>query len=167
MFEAPILDPVRFTALGDVVEGRVPASGCDRLAELLYRPQGEIRYRVTGYRTPDGLPALALHLEGDLELVCQRCLGGLSFPLNVDSAIIMVRDAAALPDLEAEAEGVDVIVQPAKVALVDLLEEEILLALPLVPVHAEGMCGAGTGDTPQAMEQKRPFAALERLKTSS
>ena len=165
MFEAPILDPARFTALGEAVEGRVPARDLERLQSVLHDAGGEIRYRVEGLRTAEGLPALAMHVEGNLSLTCQRCLSAVPCDLAHDSRIVMVKDEASLPDLAEEAEGIDAIVQPDRLNIAELVEEEILLALPLVPVHPDGGCRPE--GKAQTAEREHPFAALNRLKKPS
>ncbi|MDE2343444.1 MAG: DUF177 domain-containing protein [Betaproteobacteria bacterium] len=166
MFEAPILDPVRFTTLAEVVEGRVPVRDLERLQSALHSTGGEIRYRVAGLRTPEGHPALTLHVEGALDLTCQRCLGGVPFRLAVDSQVVMFKDEEALPDLEEEVEGVDAIVQPEKLSIAELVEDEVLLSLPLVPSHPDGACRTD-GETEAALAKEPPFAALQKLKQST
>lgn len=108
---------------------------------------------------------VTVHLDGQVMLTCQRCLEGFPFDLEIDERIVMVKDEAALPELEDEVAGVDVIVQPERLDVAALVEDEILLALPLAPAHAQGVCGAGT----EASQQKRetPFAALAKLKKTS
>ncbi|MBU6504798.1 MAG: DUF177 domain-containing protein [Betaproteobacteria bacterium] len=166
MFEAPILDPLRFTALEEVVQGHVPVRDLERLQSALYSAGGEIRYRVAGLHTPEGLPALSLQVEGHLDLTCQRCLTGMPFDLAVDSRIVMVKDEDALPDLEEEVAGVDAIVQPDRLNIAELVEEEVLLALPLVAVHPEGECKPDP-EAKAGSSKEHPFAALQKLKQSS
>jgi len=165
MFEAPILDPMRFAALGEVVEGHGFPGDLERLKEVLYSSEGEFHYRLVGGKTPDGLPMVTVHLDGRVVLICRRCLEGVPFDLEIDERIVMVKDEAALPELEDEAAGIDVIVQPERLDVAALVEDEILLALPLAPSHAEGVCGTGK----EAAQQKRenPFAALAKLKPTS
>ncbi|MDE1942009.1 MAG: DUF177 domain-containing protein [Betaproteobacteria bacterium] len=166
MFEAPILDPVRFTTLEEVVEGRVPVRDLERLQSVLHSTGGEIRYRVSGSQTPEGHPALSLHVEGALDLTCQRCMAGMPFDLAVDSRIVMFKDEEALPDLEEEVEGTDAIVQPEKLNIAELVEDEVLLSLPLVPSHPDGACRAD-GETEAALAKEHPFASLQKLKQST
>ncbi len=108
---------------------------------------------------------VTIHLDGQVMLTCRRCLEGVPFDLEVDERIVMVRDEAELPELEEETAGIDVIVQPERLDVAALLEEEILLALPLAPAHPEGACGA---DREVAQQQREnPFAALAKLKPTS
>ncbi len=165
MFEPSILDPVRFTAQGEVVEGHGFPGGLKRLKGVLFSDEGEFHFRIAGGKGPDGAPMITIHLDGWVMLTCRRCLEGVPFTLNIDDRIVMVKEEAALPDLEDEEAGIDAIVQPERLNVTELLEEEILLALPLAPCHHEGECGANR----QLAQHKResPFAALVKLKPSS
>jgi uncharacterized protein len=150
---------------GEVVEGHGFPGDLERLKEVLHSGEGEFHYRLTGGRAPDGLPMVTIHLDGRVMLTCRRCLEGFPFDLEIDEQVVMVKDEAALPELEDEVAGVDVIVQPERLDVTAWVEDEILLSLPLAPVHTEGVCGAGREAAHQ--ERENPFAALAKLKTTS
>ncbi len=165
MFEAPVLDPIVFAALHERVEGEGVPGDLDRLGDLLHSPDGAFRYELAGGETGQGRPELSLRLEGHLVLACQRCLGPLPFVLDVSTRLVLVQNEEALPGLEDEEQGVDVIVAPDRLSVVDLVEEEILLALPLVPVHSEGSCVSPVGEG--VGRPSSPFGALAGLKSSA
>lgn len=165
MFEAPVFDPVAFATRHERVEGRGVPDELERLGDQLCSSDGSFHYELTGGMTNQGRPELFLRLEGRLVLVCQRCLGPLPFMLDISTHLILVQDEEALPELEDEESGTDVIVAPDRLSVADLVEEEILLALPLVPIHSEGSClpsvDEGLGCRPS------PFDALAGLKPSA
>ncbi len=165
MFEAPILDPVRFTAQGEVVEGHGFPGDLERLKGVLFSAEGEFHFRIVGGRGPDRSPMITIHLDGWVMLTCRRCLEGVPFALEIDDQVVMVKEEAALPDLEDEETGIDAIVQPERLNVAEMLEEEILLALPLAPCHHEGECSVNR----EVIQHKRenPFAALVKLKPTS
>ncbi len=165
MFEAPILEPMRFAMLGEVVEGHGFPGDLERLKEALHSGEGAFHYRLAGGKAPDGLPMVTIYLDGQVMLTCRRCLDGFPFDLEIDERIVMVKDEASLPELEDEVAGVDVIVQPERLDVAALVEDEILLALPLAPAHAEGVCGAGK--EPAQQKRENPFAALAKMKSTS
>ncbi|MHB8353993.1 MAG: YceD family protein [Burkholderiales bacterium] len=165
MFEAPILDPMRFAALGEVVEGHGFPGDLERLKEVLHSGEGEFRYRFVGGKAPGGLPMVTIHLDGWVMLTCRRCLEGFPFDLQIDDRIVMVKDEAALPELEEEVFGIDVIVQPERLDVAAMVEDEILLTLPLAPSHAEGVCGSEK--EPAQQKRENPFAALAKLKSTT
>lgn len=129
-------------------------------------------------------PHLHLQVEGAVWLDCQRCLAPFEQPLAVDAHYRIVASEAALGQIDPEDE-VDAIVGSRRFDLVDLIDEEIALAVPMVPKHeicpvvheslASGADGADAVDLEQidALEarlreqadaaRQRPFAALAGL----
>jgi uncharacterized protein len=69
-------------------------------------------------------------------LVCQRCLGPLRLPLSSESRVGLVESMEQADRLPADAEPVWI--EDRKVDLDEIVEEELLLALPLVPLHEPG-----------------------------
>ncbi len=84
-----------------------------------------------------------LHLEirGDVDLTCQRCLGGLTHEVAIERDVYLARNDAELErrDADPDSSG-DVILMGSKLSLIDLVEDEVLLGLPLTPMHAPGVC---------------------------
>ncbi|MGB3068734.1 MAG: YceD family protein [Ottowia sp.] len=122
-------------------------------------------------RAADGAmrPALHLHARADLPLTCQLCMGETMEPVEIDRYFVFVADeeaAAALDDISED----DVLVLSSEFNLRALIEDELLMALPLVPRHDEcpeaPPLSAQDADFDAAMEDKpNPFAALASLKT--
>lgn len=183
------LDVGPFAREGGLLEGELPVPGLARVhasrPEGLAVPDGEVvRWRVRGEmrKLPDGrtLPWLHLSATLDVTLQCQRCLGPVTEPVTVESDFRFVPTEA-----QAEAEDVDaeeeVLELPTRLNLVSLIEDEILLALPLVPRHehcpeplpmAAGEIDAAPGAegheqalAEDAQERPHPFAALAVLKS--
>jgi len=108
-------------------------------------------------------------VEANLMLTCQRCFGNMHFPVKADLNLAWVRD-------EKEAVSLPAVYEPllsasGRVKIADLIEDELLLALPMAARHAAPQeCGAGVRSTARpavtdAKEKRRkPFAALESLK---
>ena len=86
-------------------------------------------------------PVLHIAIQGEMVLTCQRCMGDLLHAIEVDRELYVARDEAELEQLE-EALGLDgeVILAGGKLNLVELVEDEVLLGLPLVPKHELGEC---------------------------
>ena len=103
----------------------------------------------------------ALHLTGSfeapLEARCQRCMDWM--PLRVSGEI----DLRVLAQDEPEPENLEheyIHSSNGRVAVATLIEDELLLACPMIPVHADRSCG-GTTPTPSGKsDQHKPFAAL-------
>ena len=135
-------------------------------ADLLvnWRAQGELR-AASGTRAQPWL-----HLEADaaVPLTCQRCLARVDVPVTVDRAFRFVadEDTAAAED---EASEEDVLVQSRDFDLCALVEDELLLALPLVPMHEACPTPVKLSARDAAFDEAEaadpgPFAALERLR---
>ena len=122
---------------------------------------GELSCRLRGGRGEDGMLCLWLSVSGELRLTCQRCLQALLLPLQVESRLLLVPSGASWPDEELADDGADAIEALTEQSLASLVEEEVLLALPLAPRHEScALPAVGGADTRPAS----PFAALVRIK---
>jgi uncharacterized protein len=156
-------------AEGLQLEDRWPLVGLLRLVESLaavpvdetvaWQARAQLR-PVTG-----GEPERWLHLQASttVPLQCQRCLGPLAQPIEVDRRFLFVADEDEAERLDEESED-DVLVLQPRLNLAELLEDELILALPIVPRH-EGACPeplrpSGEDDTGRL----HPFAALAALR---
>lgn len=138
----------------------MPLSGLGRLHDLLASREGEIFFRLEGYRGRQGESLLQLEVSGQLPLACQRCLGTVSFDLEVDNLLQLVPEGAELSQDELEDDTRDFLPVARELDVAELVEDEILLALPVAPRHEK--CGLpGAAD---AADRVNPFAALAGLK---
>ncbi|MDR2636863.1 MAG: YceD family protein [Zoogloeaceae bacterium] len=159
------LDVWRFAREGGFLEGRVPLAALTRLADLLAGEAGTVAFRLEGARGERGQARLRLVVSGTLPLVCQRCLAPLPEILAIDSLLELVAAEAAEGEPsqeELEDDSLDFLPVPSdgRMALIDLIEDEILLALPVVPRHAD--CSPPVSAAAQT--PPHPFAALSLLK---
>lgn len=137
MMQPVSVDPRRFCAGRQSWETRSDVSAFPRLGHEF--TQGELFCRVVGETDGRGAISLRLFIEGTLELTCQRCLGPLQHVVHVEHDLLLARDATELERLDAEPE-VDAILVEDKLDLLALVEDEVLLSLPLAARHAEGEC---------------------------
>lgn len=120
-----------------------------------------VRYQLQGlpprYFGEDKLPMLALNVQTELPLVCQRCFAAM--PQLVDLAFeYAVCDAP--PEALLEDEQVDWLESAGDATLESLVEDELLMALPIAVMHEASCVDAPT----TAGEKPNPFAALKQLK---
>ena len=80
-----------------------------------------------------------LIVHGEVELTCQRCLGGMQHAIEIDRVVFLARNETELERLDALPDS-DAIMVGESLNLVDLVEDEVLLGLPLAAMHAEGKC---------------------------
>lgn len=113
----------------------------------------------------EGHPQIRVRVRGRLTLVCQRCLGGLEWPIRLDETLTVV---ASETEAQALADPFDSVIMPSEgLAPAELVEDEVLASLPLAPMH-EADTGAGcrppaAGGQTEAVsgETHRPFADLK------
>ena len=155
-----ITDAFRFAKEGRVLEGTLPLSALERLHDLLAVVEGEITFRLEGSKGARGEHLLQLVVTGTLSLACQRCLKAVPYDLDVDSLLELVPEGAELSQDELEDDTRDFLPVAKELEVAELVEDEILLALPVAPRHEK--CGLpGAAD---AGERINPFAALSGLK---
>jgi uncharacterized protein len=175
-FDPLKLDVGRFAREGAALEGVWPLEGLERLAQSQAEglaPAGrQLHWRASGQRF-ERVAASAqiwLHLKArtTVRLVCQRCLQAMEVPLEIDRRFRFVRNENEAAELDAQVEE-DILVLSRSLDLRELVEDELLLALPLVPRHED--CrhpAAGLVEAPAAAEAlaepSHPFAALAALK---
>lgn len=141
------------------MQGALPVAGFLRLRDALCTGKGAVQYELLGVPEEQGRPALKLKVAGELQFVCQRCLGALEFPLHIDVSLQLAATQAELDAEPLTAEGPERIVAGREMPVRDLVEDELLLAIPLVLRH-ERCAGGG----PQVLNEKRsPFAGLRGL----
>jgi uncharacterized protein len=165
---APVyIDPSRFAREQASASGTLAPAALSRLADQLCDTAGAIDYRVSGYTTDRGQPALRLEIDGQIELRCQRCLGALRFPLGLRREIVLTDDMDEFEQSVDEDDAVDTIPAASRLDLRELIEEEILLALPMVVHHADGACHADLPEQDSLPRRASPFEALAKLKLNT
>lgn len=115
-----------------------------------------------------------LHLQANtvVPLTCQRCMGAVQTPIALDQwyRFVATEEIAMAEDDESEE---DLLVMEPQFDLLAVLEDELLMALPLVPMHEQcpvaPVLSAGSIELPEEVgggsEKPNPFAVLAQLKT--
>ncbi len=134
----------------------------ERLAELICSDVGEVQARLK-FGTRAGTHCLDGSVTTELELSCQRCLEPVRQVINSTFRFGLVRseeEAASLPD-----EFEPLLVSDSEQSLLELVEDEILLSLPLVARH-ENECSEilqKQVNNEPTQDTYKPFAALKDL----
>lgn len=162
------VDPVKAAAGGRRFAGTMPLAWMQRVSDLIAGDEGEIAFRLAFDRDTQGHVRVAVHISGHVPLVCQRTLVVYDHPLDAGTEVAVVESEAAAATLPEDCEPV--ICSDRRLALVRLVEEELLLALPLVPRRPDteppdGDSIAAPDDEPQDDgPDSGPFAELARLR---
>lgn len=159
-----LIDPFGFCKNGDSIDGQTPVSELERLASVCADQSGELIWKVSGFLDNRQRPCLLLNVTGNVNLVCQRCLDSLVYGLDSTTTVIVAgteEEADGIEESLEDEEAVEVIVSDGKVEVMDLVEDEALLALPLSARH--DVCPDSSMD---GWKEKResPFSVLKELK---
>ncbi len=127
-----------------------------------------VRWQATGsHRRVGGEDQVWLHLLADADVIlqCQRCLQPLAEAVHVDRHFRFVADEDTAAKLDDELED-EVLVLPKTLDLRELVEDELLLALPLVPRHdaCPQPIPMQFGDIEEVEAKANPFASLAQLR---
>jgi uncharacterized protein len=146
------------------IDFAVPLAELSGLRESRTGVRGNVQGRLH-FAREEGVPVADLRFNGTVSLQCQRCLQPMERALEAESRFALVgteAEAARIP-LEREA----VLAPGGRISVAELLTEELLLVLPIVPLHEESeRCAAkhaSAEHAPPGSETHRPFANLADL----
>jgi uncharacterized protein len=168
------LDVVAFAKEAGELNGRWPLGQFDRIAEsavpgVPVTPADEVSWSARGERRQlrGGDAQTWMHVEAAtrVSLECQRCLRPVEVPLQIARDFLFVHGEDAAAQLDADSED-DVLAMTRALDVRELIEDELLLAMPIVPRHE--VCPeplvAAADDGVIDDEAPHPFAALAALK---
>lgn len=161
------VDPWRLAERGQRYSGRLEFRQMPRLVEVLASDEGEASFELEFASDEHRRPRIRGLVKADLVLRCQRCLGLVRHPVSARLELSVIEVLDEIARLPAEAEPVlatDGLIRP-----MDVLEEELLLAVPQVPRHDQPGCAIGETtdskrDQRETAPEASPFAVLAELK---
>lgn len=134
-----------------------------RLRDSLAPQDGVVEYALEFDVDELDQPYAELQVQGELPLVCQRTLETYRQPVAIRLRLGLIRreeeEAALLPGYEPF-----LVPSDGLVSLPELIEDELILALPLVPVRSEGEFAAEPQEDAEADDRPNPFAVLKGLR---
>lgn len=175
------IDPIRLAVSRQQLHGELEISRLARLSELLISNEGVLKvqldFDVDSYKAHH----VSGSIDADLILCCQRCLKAMPWHLHADVSLAFIAHEHQIDELAAEYEPYILGADP--VVLSDLIEDEVLLALPQVPLHDESECSPAVPLTEfdstenrtqeqesqgqSASKRKNPFEVLTSIKSDS
>ena len=172
-FNVQHLDIAAFAQGEHTLQGQTPQAAYPRFAEevlgdpaaesITWHAQGQWQAQTGGA----GHAWLVLEVHTQATLTCQRCLQPVEVPLEVQRDFRFVKDEATAQAQDDDSEE-DLLVMSRDFDLQTLIEDELLMALPLVPQH--GICPQplafddAAAHVEDAPEKPHPFAALAQLR---
>ena len=162
------VDAWRMVSARRSFQGSLPIAAMPRLCEALADDAGSADYQLDFGRDDFGTAYVDVRVQAPLWVVCQRTLEPFIMPVKVESRLGLIRlerDEAALP---AGCEPL-LVAEDDKLNLIDVIEDELLLALPLVPVNPDSALPEDvkrpSAEAISAEERPdNPFAVLRELK---
>jgi len=155
----------RLAAEGALLTRDYPLVRFTRLADSILGQEGVVHVEARFCEVQDR-PAVDLDVTGELSVRCQRCLGALEVPVASHVGLVFdtLRNASEeLPAGDYEPLPLD----PDAVDLAALVEDELLLSVPLVPLHeacaVAAACGTVEPEAAGPEGTQRPFAGLKDL----
>ena len=147
----------------------MPVARLARLCGALAGDEGEVGFRLDFGRDELGTDYVDVHAQAPLTMICQRTLEPFVLTVTVDSRLGLIRqerDEAGLPP------GCEplLVAEDGRLDPADVIEDELLLALPLVPVNPDSslpdaLVGRGEPESGEAeSRENNPFAVLRELK---
>jgi uncharacterized protein len=127
------VNPYRLIEQRRQVSGALPVSQLTRLEPMLESQEGVLNVELSFDRNDVGRPVIQGAIQGQLVLRCERCSDALNYDFASEVDVVLVKS-----DAEAErlADGYDTwLVEDERIFIQDFVEDEVLLALPLVVKH--------------------------------
>lgn len=159
-------DVYELSRLRATVEGRVRLSDMKRLTDLILPSEQSIAFTIEGIVGDKGWPGAVMTVKGEVPLECSRCNKSMTFELEREVTFRFVRNEEEADSLPIEEDDdTEVIVGSNKLNLMDWIEEEVILSLPIVPMHEE-QCVEPVHihlDDEHEVPRENPFAKLKEL----
>lgn len=159
-----IIDGFEFCLLKESRQGAVAISSLSRLREESPSEARSLQWSLVGGTSDAGHPQLELGVDGVIALTCQRCLTPVDFNLLSQSILVLARTEEEADEIEAQLanDSVDVVAVTKKIDIAELIEDEVLLAMPQSIRHES--CPQGADTTAVTAEKPSAFAVLKNLK---
>ncbi|PHS69008.1 MAG: DNA-binding protein [Methylophaga sp.] len=165
------LDPFRYAQNGLELEGELQLLSMNRLAKYLHNDEGVVDITMKFDVDETGTPYMRGQFQVTLSLNCERCTQAMDLELKVDSLLAIVKSEIKVEGLAEQYEPW-VIDTNDLVILSSVVEDELILALPLVPRHdhdclPEEVWSAGDDLNVEEEKPASPFAVLSALKVKN
>lgn len=162
-----IIDSLNFVRNSEVHHGKILPAELERLGEYLSDRSGEIIYSISGIFDEKDRPTLKIMITGMISLCCQRCLGKLEHILNIETSLLLARNQEEFSYYDEDI-SVDAILASPDMDALTLIEDEIILSLPISPRHEEDQCSfskniANTSEITKGVKEY-PSVTLKSLK---
>lgn len=166
------IDIDRLVRRGERLSGSWPLSAFERLGSLLANADGEVRWQASARRerrVEGGDDTyLGLAIQATLQVPCVRCLGPVAVDVDDRREFLLVADEETAERLDDPESELEVVAADTPFRLAELVEDELILAVPPLPRHEACELPAGhageNGADAAPDDRQRPFVGLGRLR---
>ncbi len=170
------IEPYRLAENRRILKGQLSITSMKRLAPLLADTAGDVELSLTFDVDETGQANVKGSVTANLKLQCQRCMQAMDYSIRARVSLAFIRTEEQAQDLPSHYEPSIV---EEELLLPELVEDEIILALPAVPLHDPDSCSAAmqfvTGNSNKSKRDEsgvdtgsksaNPFAVLEKLRS--
>ncbi len=173
--QAFVIDAFSFSQLKERRDGSISISDLPRLSAECASAEGVLGWSLEGGTSKVGHPHLILKVTGEVQLMCQRCLGNFTFHIDSVSELILAKNDEHADEIEAliDDDEIDVVLGSKTFDIKDLIEDEALLAIPQSPKHAvcpdvvvdssDSLVSPVAAIEAEASKKESPFAVLKKI----
>ena len=144
------------------LSGQYQISDLPRISEIASNKTDKININLSFYLDNDKTPCIDGIISLDIVLICQRCLEELNISLKVRLNLAFVRNEKQDEELDSNYEIY--VTEEDELATHDLISDEILLSIPMVPTHDYDCIKEINGQEIVEEKSENPFAILKKLK---
>jgi uncharacterized protein len=157
------INPLRLAKSRERIEGSLQLDSFERLKGDLLENTGELKFSLSFDFDESGVCSIESNIDTQITLECQRCFKPVLININKKSLLGVVDSKDEIDNLAKEYEPLQM--NEETVSLKQLIEDELLLSIPLSALHAENECAGKTVlDKINEAAKPKPFAALAALK---
>jgi len=167
------IEPLRLARSLRLLQGQLPLARFTRLVDATESDKGFVNAELEFSQDSQGQAIVRGRIRCQLRLICQRCMQTMDWPIDTSFTLAFIESESEIELLGEAYEPL--ILEDSMLSLVEMLEDELLLVLPIVPSHELDECEAteilaeNTEDLAEAEEEvpsekENPFAVLAGLK---
>lgn len=165
------VDAYKLADQASVIEGTVAFGRMKRLSDLVVKDGAGFEARLEFERDEEKRRLVSGSVSGSVALECQRCLMPVHYELDSHFRLAIVYNDEMARALPGDIDPL-MLLPDQSLELAEMIEEELLLSLPMYAAHEPGECQIQTEFKPESQEESpetekdNPFKVLESLKRS-
>ena len=144
------------------LSGLYQISDFPKISEITSNKKDNVKVDLSFYLKNNKTPCVDGIIELDIVLACQRCLDDLSITLKVNFNLAFVRHNLESEELDSHYEIY--VIEEEELATHDLISDEILLSIPMVPMHDYDCIKEINEQEIVEGKSENPFAILKKIK---